>query len=350
MPTKAQHQVIAKWFFIIAAVLVIFLFWQIIQPFALVLITATVATIIFAPIDRRLQKVVKNSKLSAFIVVFGVFVLIALPLFILALLMVNQATELALTAVGEDGWLTNLDPASWTFVQLLPEAIQEAILAINFDLVIQAGGWLIENVAKVFSSMAVFVFQTLIFLVSFYYLLVDRHKLYKLILVLSPFKDEVDKKILQRGIMTVRSVVFGALAVAIIQGFFAAIGLTIFGVPGALIWAGLVIIATQIPLIGTTLILGPAVIYLYFSGSPGAAVGLLIWSVVTVGLIENLVAPTIVGNRTKMHGLLVLLSILGGIQAFGPIGFVVGPTILAGLLVVVDLYQAGILEKTNKVV
>ncbi|MFH1712330.1 MAG: AI-2E family transporter [Patescibacteria group bacterium] len=350
MKSSAAHLTTAKWFFIIAAVLVIYLFWQVVQPFALVLITAMVATIIFAPIDLRLQKLVKSPKLSALLVVSAVFVLIAVPLFIAAIMMINQASELTLSALGENGWITNFNPAGWPIFQMLPESVQVALLGINFDLVIQAGGWLINNVTKIFSSMALFVFNTLIFLVAFYYLLVDRHKFYKLVLELSPFKDEMDKMILKRGISTVRGVVFGALVVAIVQGIFSAIGLTIFGVPGALIWAGLVIIGTQIPLIGTALILGPAVLYLYFSGSPASAVGLLIWSVVTVGLVENVLAPIIVGNQTKMHSLLVLLSILGGIQAFGPVGFVVGPTILAGLMVVMDLYRAGILEKTGKVV
>ena len=94
----------------------------------------------------------------------------------------------------------------------------------------------------------------------------------------------------------------------------------------------------------------PAVVFLWVTGSVGSAIGLTIWAVVAVGLVDNLLSPYLVSGKTKMHGLLILLAILGGIQLFGPIGFIVGPTILAGLMVLIDLYRQGVLEKYAKVV
>ena len=135
------------------------------------------------------------------------------------------------------------------------------------------------------------------------------------------------------------------IIIAIIQGVIAGIGLTLFGVPGSLIWAGLVVIAAQVPMLGTSVIMFPAVAYLLFSGNIPQGIGLLIWSITAVGLVDNLLHPIIVGGRTRMHALLILLAILGGLNAFGPIGFILGPTILAAFLVMVELYRSGILEK-----
>ena len=89
--------------------------------------------------------------------------------------------------------------------------------------------------------------------------------------------------------------------------------MTIFGVPGALIWGG-AILAALVPLVGTAVVLIPAILFL-FSGSTGAALGLLIWSVVFVSMADNLIGPYLIGGSTHMHAFLILLSVLGGLSA-----------------------------------
>ena len=125
----------------------------------------------------------------------------------------------------------------------------------------------------------------------------------------------------------------------------AGIGMTLFGVPGALLWAALIIIVAQVPIFGVSLVLLPAILYLFATGHPEAGIGLLVYSVVVVGMVDNVLSPILIGGKTKMHNLLVLLTILGGIRLFGPIGLIIGPTVLAGLMIVVDLYKSGVLEK-----
>jgi predicted PurR-regulated permease PerM len=98
-------------------------------------------------------------------------------------------------------------------------------------------------------------------------------------------------------------------------------------------------------MVGMGLIMIPAITYLALTGATGAAIGLTLWGIIVVGLVDNILSPILVGGRTKMPELLVLLAILGGIQQFGPIGFIIGPVILSGLLVARDLYKAGILDK-----
>ena len=175
-------------------------------------------------------------------------------------------------------------------------------------------------------------------------MLVDRVKMYKEALRLSPLNDKTDANIVRRIVKTIRAVVLGALTIAIVQAIFATIGLWIFGVPQALLWGSLVVIAAQIPMLGAALVMVPAIAYLALTGHTVAAIGLTIWAIVFVGLIDNVLSPYLVGSKTKMPELLVLVAILGGIQLFGPIGFILGPTILAGVLVVTDLYKSGILE------
>ena len=116
----------------------------------------------------------------------------------------------------------------------------------------------------------------------------------------------------------------------------------------AMLWASMVVIAAQIPMIGTSVVMLPAVAYLFVVGDSGSGIGLLVWSVLVVSTVDNVLKPYVVGGKTRMHGLLILVSMLGGLQAFGPIGFILGPTILAAFLVVIELYKAGILDHKGK--
>lgn len=335
---------IEKWFFLLMTGVVIYLFWQVIQPFALVLLLGAVVAIILSPIEMRLRKLVKRNKISAGIMTFAVFMLVFLPLLTLLILMARQASELVQFSLQDRSWIDQLKPSTSPLFALLPSQVQEQLLAIDLTAVgSSVASWAFQNIGGLFSSSTKFILNAFLFFLSLYYLLVDRDRLYKEVLALSPFENKIDASILKRVVGTVRSVVFGVLLVAIIQGFFAGLGMTIFGVPGALIWGGVTILAALVPLVGTAVVLIPAVLYLFFTGSMGAALGLLIWSVVFVSMADNLIGPYLIGGSTHMHAFLVLLSVLGGLSAFGAVGGIAGPTILAGLLALIELYKSGIL-------
>lgn len=341
-----SHTVVARWFFLLLATAIIYLYWQIISPYIIVLITAAIAAVIISPIEARIRKNVKNAKLSSAIMIVIVLVAIVGPLTAIGAVMANQINEIAGQTIANPEWRGSLDHRDLDIVQKLPEPLRSQAMALDPAVLLDASFvWIQEHLGTIFSSGATAIFKTFIFIICLFFFLLDRDRIYKEMLELSPLKDSVDRSIVTRMIETVRGVVFGAMIVAIIQSVIAGIGLTIFGVPGALIWAALIIVTAQIPLLGNALIMVPAVAYLFFTGHEGSAIGLAIWAAVAVGLVDNFLSPLIVGQRTRMHALLILLSILGGLEFFGPIGFILGPTVLAALLVILELYKAGILEK-----
>jgi predicted PurR-regulated permease PerM len=127
---------------------------------------------------------------------------------------------------------------------------------------------------------------------------------------------------------------------AIIQGVVAMIGFTIFGVPQPLLWGLFTVMAALVPNVGTSLSLIPAVIYLLVTGHIGAGIGLAVWGMLAVGLIDNLLSPRLIGSRIQLHPLLVLLSVIGGLQFFGFLGFLIGPILLAVFVAMVDIYRS----------
>jgi predicted PurR-regulated permease PerM len=341
----------ARWFFILLAIIVSVLMWEIISPFVLTLITAGVAAIIVSPLETRLRRHVGHPHLSAFVMTVLVFFLIFIPLLLASIVMVQQVIDLVRGAIADGGtWPTTVDLAANPLIGRLPDVIRDQILAVDFVSLFQGVTvWFAQNIGAVAASTlsftAKFFLNTVLFFISLYYFLSDREKITKEVLVLSPLKDTDDRTIIGRIVKTVRAVVFGSLTVATVQGIMAAIGMAIFGVPGFLVWGALTIVASQVPLIGVSVVMVPAVLYLVITGSLEAAIGLAIWAGVMVGLADNLLSPFLIKGKTNMHALLILLSILGAIQLFGPIGLVIGPTVLAAFLVVVEMYKSGILEK-----
>lgn len=348
-PSHSEHTAsIAKWFFLLFATVVAYLFWSVVQPYAISLVTAAIMAVVLAPLDKHLRVHVKHPRVSALILMAFVFFLLVGPIATVGVLIVQQALEVLGSTVANPSWVANFRLEDMASFQSLPQFAQEYILSVDVPGVIRnIAQWASTNVGNLFTSGASIVMNLFIFFVALFYFLVDREKISKEMLVLSPMRDTVDHEIAERMVQTVRGVIFGSLIIAILQGFLAGVGLTVFGVPGALLWAAMVVIAAQIPMLGTAIVMLPTVAYLFLVGESGPAIGLLIWSVIAVGMVDNVLKPYVVGNKTRMHGLLILVSMLGGLQTFGPVGFIVGPTILAAFLVVIELYKAGILDKKN---
>lgn len=341
MQAMFSREKVARWFFVAVALVVLLLFLRILWPFLLVLVSAGILAVLTAPAEKWLRKYIKLPHVRAGIITLLVIFLLAVPLAVGSVLVAQQILSLVshMSAYPQD-W--SLEQFSW-FTRL-PLPAQTALLEVDFSSVVQ---WVAGNASSVFKSGADLLFKTVLFFICFYYLLLDRDKIAEAFFSFSPLHDSLEHDIVRRITQTVRGVVFGSLVVACVQGIVAGIGMTIFGVPGALLWALCVVVTAQVPMVGTAAITVPAIIYLFLSGNITGGIGLLLWSMLAVGLVDNILQPIIVGSRTRMHALLILLSMLGGLQAFGPIGFILGPTILAAFLVVVEIFQA-LMQKGKK--
>lgn len=341
-----SREALARWFFLLLALGIGIIFFHIVEPFLITILTAGMVAILVTPVERWLRGRLHHSRISTLIVLLSVFLLIVGPLTTVGILMVRQGVEITQWIVENPTVLQEITDGTHPFFSSLPENVRSFVGLLDISALVQViPDWVKVHGADVFSSGASLVFKAFIFFVCLYFFLVDRDKIMREAMALSPLKDSVDKSIASRMVETVRGVVFGSLIIACVQGVVAAIGLTVFGVPGALIWAACVVIAAQIPMLGTSVIMLPAVVYLFLSGNTGAGFGLLLWSMLAVGLIDNLLQPFIVGGRTRMHALLILLSMLGGLEYFGPIGFILGPTVLAAFLVILEMYKGGFLER-----
>ena len=149
--------------------------------------------------------------------------------------------------------------------------------------------------------------------------------------------DEVNEERLWRTFRGVsRSIIRGSFGTAAIQGFISGIAFAIVGIP-AVFWGVATAIASLIPPVGTGLILVPATLYLFLEGSTGSAIFLGVVTIL-VGALDNIVRPFLMGGDVMVHEIWLLLSILGGLNFFGPMGLIYGPMVLVFLGTFVRLF------------
>ena len=139
--------------------------------------------------------------------------------------------------------------------------------------------------------------------------------------------DQTQRLIVLVG-RTIRGVVYGVLGTALAQGIMAGIGFQIAGVPSALLLGLLVFFLSVVPF-GPPLVWVSATLWLYFHAGVGWAVFMAVWGLLPISGIDNLLRPYLISRGTQQPFVLMLLGVLGGVLAFGFIGFFIGPTLLA---------------------
>lgn len=170
----------------------------------------------------------------------------------------------------------------------------------------------------------------LVMLISCYYFLADGRSMIASLTLLTPLDSQhVERLLAEFGNLT-RAVVLSMFLAALAQGLLAGIGYLVVGIGSVFLLTVLTMLFAMLPLVGATAIWGGACLWLYFiDDRPAAAIGLAIYCGVVVSLADNLIKPLVLQERSNMHPLPALLSVLGGVEALGPIGVFVGPMVLA---------------------
>jgi predicted PurR-regulated permease PerM len=206
---------------------------------------------------------------------------------------------------------------------------------------------LAQTATAVVSNLASFLFSFFLLMFSTFYLLKDGEALKKYIMQISPISSSQENVLIEKISMSITGIVKGTFLVALTQAIVALIGFVIFGVPSPFLWAGATFLAAFIPNLGTALVIIPAVVYLFLVGDTASAIGLSIWGGVAVGLVDNFISPRLIGKQAEMHPLLVLLSVLGGLQFFGVLGFILGPIAMAIVVAVLSIYKDDVRLKVD---
>ncbi|MFN9602436.1 MAG: AI-2E family transporter [Planctomycetota bacterium] len=168
-----------------------------------------------------------------------------------------------------------------------------------------------------------------ILILSLYFFLCDGPSMVQALMKLSQLDDRYEMELLSDFDRTARAIVLATILSAIVQGLTAGIGYYFAGMPSLVMLTALTTVFALIPFFGTGLVWGPVSLYLAIYEERFLAAGLLAaWGFLVVGTVDNLIKVLILHGQSQLHPLLALLSVLGGLQALGPIGIVVGPLVV----------------------
>ena len=194
----------------------------------------------------------------------------------------------------------------------------------------KASGW----AANIMS----FVFQFSILIMVIFFLLIEIDRLIDFLTRLSPLPPEQDTLLMNKFMEISGVILVGNGISGLLQGVLGGIFFTLLGLNSPVLWGSVMAVFAFLPIFGIGGILLPTAALLFLNGHPGQAILTLVFYAVLSFSMEYLLKPKFVGRQVKMHTLLVLLSILGGMSLFGVLGIIYGPLIVTAFLTLSEIY------------
>jgi predicted PurR-regulated permease PerM len=353
-----MNQRASSYFFFILLVGVsisaVFIFLPFITPLA---VGAAVAVMMY-PAYRMFSRIFLakdgKSNISAFITTLLFLVVIATPILLLLAKMYGEIQTLYSLLTDESGrsqLISSLNDLS----QTLSRGLFDIFPVYSFDSLNVTEylknilEWVFTNLDVIFGRVFAMAGYAFVFILALFYFLRDGQNIMKRFISWSPQLESNEVHIVRTLKRAIQSVFAGAVVVSVIQGILTGIGFSLFGIPAPTLWGACAAIAAFIPGLGTSLVVIPGIIYLFVTGQTMGAIGLVFWGVLAIGLVDNILGPVLVNKGINIHPFLVLVSVLGGLAVFGPLGFILGPLILSLLFALLDVYKQAFPSTKNSV-
>ena len=328
---------------LVVLTIALYVCWLMLRPFFNVLLWATVLAVVFYPMHRRIRGQTGRPTLAAALSTLLVVVFILLPVTFITVAVVRELTgaatrfqagmsDFSVASMPWVGWI--LDRAS-QYVHIDREAAQQFVV----DRMQTWGTALAGSTLVVVGGAVGAIVQMVLVVFTLFYLFRDGERIRQAAYELLPIERVQVRDIASRTRDVIGATVNGVLVIAAIQGTLGTFIFWILGLPSPLLWGVVMFFLCMIPMAGAFLVWAPAALYLALTGHYAQAVVLVGWGVVVIGTIDNVLSPRLVGQRAKLHELLVFFAVLGGLEVFGVLGLVLGPVVVAITLALIEMVR-----------
>ena len=356
MTEKATNYTILLFFLACFLVSILLLGW-LLWPFISIIIIAAVVSGIFSPLYRLITRsgAVRPS-IASFVTCCVIFCILFVPIVIFVSILSKEAYDLYLMA--KNAIISQQLRALMEGSKIL-ELTNNVLANFNFQITVDQLNTYISEIAKfvglflydqarsIASNMLAFFINFFMMLLVIYYLLVDGTRRVSFIVDLSPLPNNQDQILLKKFKDMAGAILIGNGFGGLIQGVAGGVVFSFFGLPSPFLWGVIMGLLAFLPIIGIGIVFIPAAIYLFLKGRIAASIFFIIFYVVLSGGVEYLFKPKLVGQRVKMHTLLVFLSIIGGLKLFGILGIIYGPLVITAFLTLTDIYRSNYQTMVN---
>ena len=318
-----------------------YLVFRITAPFLVPLAWSAVLAIFFFPAFLFLNKHVSVT-MAALLCTLGVTLVLIVPVLLVLMFAGREAVEITVrirNLISSGSVVVPLSIAD-AIRQHLPQSMQD----LNFVGPLQQGmekvaSYLAGSLAGMLKNLFSFFVDLFILLFALFFMFRDGESILRALRHLIPFEKNIQDEMVKESRDLILASVAVALLIAAIQGVLGGTAFALTRLPAPVFMGVLIAFFSIVPVVGSALIWIPAALWLGLNGSWGKAALVVIICAGVAGLADNLVRPLLLRNRTRLNDLLLFISILGGLQVFGLLGLVAGPTIVAAALGVLRVYM-----------
>lgn len=327
----------------------LYLIFSIIVPFLRPLSWAAVVGIMTFPLYRRLHaRLHGRDLLAASLMTPAVILTMVLPVMGLVFFLTQDVTEihqllLKGTMPGGPDFIDRLK--SFPIVAPLLEGIAPNLVKFDFQLnralylaAEKAMAFLLGYSMEIVKNFVGFGIKLALMVITLFCIFKDGDGFQQRLWSIVPIREENKELLIGTFKNVLSAVIYGVFLTCVLQGMLGGISFWFFGLPSPILAGTLMAIAALFPL-GTTLFWIPGAIYLFFQGEILQGVLLLAWGMLVISSVDNVLRPLFISGRGKIPLLAIVLGVMGGLAAFGFIGVIVGPGVLALSLAISDVYQ-----------
>ena len=322
-----------------------YLTYEIMSPFFVPIAWAIVLSIVFYPACAFILGRVRIKSLAAAVTIMLILIVLIGPAVSLTAMFVDEVQVVAANinrsnfgSLQEIALKINRSPffekiRAYTGVQdlLSEEAVAENLKLLGKGLI----GFFSVRITNVLAGVVDFIFV----IFTTFFLLKDGPGFLAKAKDYMPFSPVQKERLAEQIKDMIVSTVYGGVLVAVIQGILGGIAYSFIGIEAPVMWGMAMSVMSFVPLIGTFAIWGPTSVFLIVEHSYAQGIGLFLFGVLVISMVDNILKPMIIGSRTKMPTILILFSVLGGIKLFGIIGLVMGPLITAVFISVFEIFR-----------
>jgi predicted PurR-regulated permease PerM len=310
--------------------------YVLVAPFLRPILFSVVLAILFYPLHSHIRRRIRNRNVSALLSTCLVILLIVLSTVFLGRALATGLRDVYQSLSSSGGGTERL---SLYFIYLFERAVEVVsryLPVSSSDLRTATVNQAEKGVALLLSmttgalrSFTALLANALIAFFTLFFFLRDGRAILRRAAVLLPLNANQARRLFARVKDTLNAIVYGTLTMAALQGALTGVALWFLGVTSPVLWAIVTALCALLPVIGTSIVLLPAISMLIFSGHWIKGLILLAWGLVIVHPVDNLLRPHLIGSRTKLSTLYVFFALLGGLKAFGGLGVFIGPIVLA---------------------
>lgn len=203
----------------------------------------------------------------------------------------------------------------------------------------KAGGGAAAVAGAALSATGAVVFQGAMMLIALFSFLTHKEHVLAWLDEASPLGRGQTRELFSEFAQVCKSVIVSSVATALAQAVVAFIGYLIARVPHPFFFFALTFTVAFVPAAGAASVCLAAAALLLITGHPWSALFLAIYAVAIVGLVDNIIKPLLIRHDVHLHGTIVLFALLGGLAAFGAIGLLLGPLVVALFLAMLRIYR-----------